>query len=179
MAISTENESTPLTGTQRLLATWGMVGIVALIVRALWSLSPVAAEAVRDGLNTVEWFILTAWCIMNAYAEGYAGFHKKFSPRAAHRALYLARNPSSVRVLLATPFVLGLFAGSRRVLISGWTLLIGISLLVIFVRRLDQPWRGIIDAGVVVGLGIGLVSLLSHFVSALATGKTSGETPRG
>ena len=31
--------------------------------------------------------------------------------------------------------------------------------LVALVRRLDQPWRGIIDAGVVVGLAWGLAAL--------------------
>ena len=32
-------------------------------------------------------------------------------------------------------------------------------LLILAVSRLDQPWRGIIDAGVVVGLAWGLMTL--------------------
>ncbi len=44
--------------------------------------------------------------------------------------------------------------------------------LVISVRQLAQPWRGIIDAGVVLGLALGVASLLYHFVRQLA-----GNTP--
>jgi hypothetical protein len=31
-----------------------------------------------------------------------------------------------------------------------------------------QPWRGIVDAGVVVGLGIGTASIVWHAVRAMA-----------
>ena len=36
----------------------------------------------------------------------------------------------------------------------------GIVGLIVLIRKLDQPWRGIVDAGVVVGLGWGLVATL-------------------
>ena len=104
----------------------------------------------------------------NAYAEGYRGFHRKFSPRVVGRALDLGRNPTPLRVLLAAPYCIGLFQASRKTRITSWTLVLVIAAVVFGVRRLPQPWRGIIDAGVVVGLGIGVVSLLGRFFIALS-----------
>ena len=40
-------------------------------------------------------------------------------------------------------------------------------LLVIWVKSLNEPWRGIIDAGVVAGLGLGMLSMLGYFVLGL------------
>ena len=62
---------------------------------------------------------------------------------------------------------MGLFHAPRRVLIVSRSMVVGIVLLVVTVRQLAQPWRGIIDAGVVVGLGLGLVSLGYLFVRAV------------
>ena len=56
---------------------------------------------------------------------------------------------------------------SRRTKITAYALTFGIVVLVILVHRLDQPWRGIIDAGVVVGLGWGVLSLALCIVRAL------------
>jgi hypothetical protein len=44
--------------------------------------------------------------------------------------------------------------------------------LVLLVGMLPQPWRGIVDAGVVVGLGWGIVALAVEFVT-VATGRRS------
>lgn len=35
----------------------------------------------------------------------------------------------------------------------------GVIVVILLVRMLAQPWRGIIDAGVIVGLGMGLISM--------------------
>jgi hypothetical protein len=155
-----------------LLSIWGLAGAVWLVARALWTLTPVAWEAVSSGvMGPFSWTLLSVWVVVNAYAEGYVGFHQKFSPRAVDRALFLGRNPTWLRAVLAPVFCMGLFHASRRTLISSWVLLVGIVLLVLAVRSLPQPWRGIVDAGVVVGLGLGLASLLWHFVTALWRGR--------
>lgn len=154
------------------VAAWGILGVAALLVRALFALTPIAVEALTAGaMSPFEWGVLLAWVLGNAYAEGYVGFHQKFSPRTVDRALFVARNPTWPRVVLAPAFCLGLFDAGRRTQIVSWALLVGIVLLVVLVRGLPQPWRGIVDAGVVVGLGIGLASLLWHFVTALSRGR--------
>jgi len=55
---------------------------------------------------------------------------------------------------------MGYFHATKRTKIVAYSLTIGITLLVILVRLIPQPWRGIIDAGVVVGLTWGVLSLI-------------------
>ena len=54
----------------------------------------------------------------------------------------------------------------NEILPRRWLLL----LLVIVVHQLPQPWRGIVDAGVVLGLAWGLVSFLVLSARALRAG---------
>lgn len=151
-----------------LAAVWGVLGFSALLVQALLRLTPVALEPVRDGsLTGVQIAIYALWVLFMAYSEGYRGFQKQFSPRMAVRAMHLSRHPRPLLVALAPVFCMGLIHATRKRLIVAWSLLIGIVLLVIGVRALSQPWRGIIDGGVVVGLGWGLLSVLWYFVRAL------------
>jgi len=105
--------------------------------------------------------------VFNAYAEGYKGFHLAAAPRLVARALWLSRNPSPVRVVLAPLFCMGLFHATKKRLIVSWCLYIGIVILIILVRQLPQPYRGIVDAGVVVGLTIGTASVIYYVVRAL------------
>lgn len=133
---------------------------------------------------TLQWFHwvgLVASLIFMGYAEGYKGFHLKFSPRAAARALYLKRNPTIARVLFAPLFCMGFFHATRKRKIVAYSLTAMIILLIVIVRQLSQPWRGIVDAGVLFGLGWGLVSVLLFSVKALF-GKSyhvPPETPEG
>lgn len=147
---------------------WGVLGVAALLVQALLRLTPLAIEALRSGLTALQWGIAAAWVVLNAHAEGYRGFHRRFSPRVVARAQWLARHPRPWLVLLAPIFCMSLVHASRRGKIVARMLLVGIVGIVIAVRMLEQPWRGIVDAGVVVGLGLGLLSLLYFFVRALA-----------
>jgi hypothetical protein len=151
------------------IAIWGVFGVALLLFRALWQLAPFALEPiVSSSLGLPHWLLLLAWVGFNAYAEGYMGFHQNFSPRVVGRALDLGRNPTLLRVLLAAPYCIGLFHAPRKTMITSWTLVFAIAAVVFGVRRLPQPWRGIIDAGVVVGLGIGILSLVARFFIALA-----------
>ena len=157
-------------GRELIIASWGVAGVAALVVRALVALTPIAIEPIRAGsLGPGHWIVLVAWVATNAYAEGLVGFHQKFSPRVVDRAIYLGRNPSVGRVLLAPAFCIGLFHASRRTLIVSWAITTGIFVLVATIRHVAQPWRGIIDAGVVVGLGLGLLSLCGVFLHAVLT----------
>ncbi len=149
------------------IAGWGVLGVVLVVCRALYQLAPLALELVSSPLGAGHWLALLAWVSFNAYAEGYVGFHLKFSPRVVERALELGRNPTPLRVVLAAPYCMGLFHAPRKVMISSWILVLAIAVVVFGVRYLPQPWRGIIDAGVVVGLGIGALSLLARFAFAL------------
>jgi hypothetical protein len=100
-------------------------------------------------------------------AEGYRGFQKKFSPRTAARVKYLRDHPTWPRVLLAPFFCMGYFYAKRKTRIIAICLTLGIILLVVLVRFLDQPWRGIVDFGVVLGLSYGLISFALYTAKAL------------
>lgn len=153
---------------QLALSVWGVVGVVALIGRGLYMLTPIALEPIRAQLlDGWHWVILVGWSALNAYTEGYRGFHRSFSPRVVERSFDIGREPTLARVALAPAYCMGLFHAPRRTLIASWSLLIGIVLLVVLIRHLAQPWRGIVDAGVVVGLGAGLASLLFLYARAL------------
>jgi hypothetical protein len=142
--------------------------VAGILGRALVALTPIALEPILAGsLREGHWALLLGWVGLMAYSEGYRGFHLRFSPRVVHRAHELGRRPNVLRVLLAAPFCIGYFSASRRVLLTSWGVTLGVLTLVLLVRQLDQPWRGIVDAGVVVGLALGLLSLFVQFVLSL------------
>ena len=93
------------------------------------------------------------------YTEGYRGVHTRFSPRTAARLRYLKDRPDLLRSLLAPLFAVGFFHATRRTQVTAYLLTTAIVLIVVVVQRLGQPWRGIIDAGVVIWLTWGVASL--------------------
>lgn len=144
-----------------LVALWGVAGVFAVLVNAIWRLAPIALEPLRTHeLSLAQWIVYVLWCLFNGYAEGYRGFQRSFVPRVVARAFYLGNNPQPLSVLLAPLFSMGLFQATRRRWLASWGLLLGVLFLVRLVRGLAQPWRGIIDGGVVVGLLYGSIALL-------------------
>jgi hypothetical protein len=75
------------------------------------------------------------------------------------RAIYLGQNPRPLWVILALPFCMSLFHSTRRQMTVSWVFVVAIVLLIWWVRSLPQPWRGIVDGGVVLGLmwGLGVI----------------------
>ncbi len=156
---------------QHLLVAWGVLGVVLLVLRALWRLAPIAWEPVENHLLT-GWqaLVYATWVVFNAYFEGYRGFHRSFSPRVVRRAFELVEHPSLVKMVLAPAYCMSLFAATKRRMVASWILVAAVTALVLAMRLVSQPWRGIVDGGVVVGLTIGCVSLLVHWARALGPG---------
>ncbi len=102
-----------------------------------------------------------------AYAEGYKGFHLAFAPRVVARARYLAQHPKAHHLLLAPLFCMCFFYTTRRRQLISIGLTCMVLGFVFIARELPQPWRGILDAGVVVGLGLGIISIVYFLISAL------------
>lgn len=139
-------------------ALWGALGLSALLGSAIWRLYPQALELGNLELGTLHWVALLASVAGLAYSEGYRGFQQAFSPRAAARTLYLRDQPDVLRTLFAPLFCMGFIHATRKRMIASYILTAVIIGLIVSVRALSQPWRGIVDAGVVVGLGWGLIS---------------------
>ena len=55
---------------------------------------------------------------------------------------------------------MGFFHATTRRMVTTYALTGAIVAFVALARLLEQPWRGILDAGVVVGLAWGILSLL-------------------
>ena len=139
---------------------WAIGGIAALLMYAAASLGKHTVVAIGTGLTSIEWAALIANAVFMGWAEGYRGFQKRFSPRVAARALNLHENPTPLRLLLAPLFCIGYFGATPRLRLTIW---IGTGLIVLAVllfNRIAQPWRGILDGGVMVGLTWGTISLL-------------------
>lgn len=153
----------------RFAAVWGIAGVLLLLGQAVFRLAQVAWQGLQGDLSGAQWGVLAGFVLFMAYAEGHRGFHRQFSPRVVARARHLALHPRTLHVILAPPFCMGLLHATRKRLIVSWSLLTGIIGLVLLVRTVAQPWRGIVDAGVVVGLLWGMVSVL-HYVRVALTG---------
>lgn len=157
---------------QKIIAVFAVAQVTFMLSSALVRLTPVALEPWRDGtLGAFGMAVAVAWGIFNAYAEGYKGFQRSFSPRTVARAAYLGKHARPIDLIFALPFSMGLYFAHKRQLVVSWTLLVGIVVLVVAVRALPQPYRGIVDGGVVTGLAWGLLSLLHALYRFLAKGE--------
>ena len=117
-------------------------------------------ELTERELTAGQWFALGFSVIYMAYAEGYRGFHRAFAPRVVVRALHLKNHPEPLHVLFAPIFCMGYIHATSATAFLHWSDS-GNPWLHLLARNLSQPWRGI-DAGVVVGLGLGILSIC-HF----------------
>jgi hypothetical protein len=154
-----------------LCALWGALGVMAVLVFAIVRMTPIALDGFREELSAVQWSVLVMNILLMAWFEGYKGFQQSFSPRVAARALYLLHNPAPVHTQLLAPFFCcGYFGANRRTILTLWIGTIAIVTAVLIMHQLDQPWRGILDAGVIVGLTWGLASLILYVIKSFATG---------
>ena len=148
---------------------WGISGVLVILLFAIFRLSFRVLDMLSYPLSLWQWIILFMFALYMAYAEGYKGFHLNFSPRVVARArFFLEKNDSykSRHVLLAPIFCMGyIHATQKRKLIS-FFLTSAIIMLIILVSMLPQPWRGIVDIGVVLGLLLGVASIAYFWVQS-------------
>ncbi len=171
------NKSSPITHPA---ALWGIFGFVLILSQAIVRLAPLAWEPVASGgLSWLQWGLYAGSVLFNGFFEGYKAFQLQVAPRVMARATYLAQNPKRLHVILAPFFCMTLFHASRKRLIVSWTVYAGIVVLVVAVRQLSQPWRGIVDVGVVFGLSWGIVAIVAAFVAIVRGGelKASADLP--
>ena len=168
-------DPTPTNYLNRTLGTigtiWGVAGAVTLLSFAVGRMAghmPLKRSPAHTPVNT-NWesgttLVGGVWTLFMGYSEGYKGFQKGYSPRVAARALYLRDKCTWPRLILAPLFCLGFINSTRRRRITIAVLLVVISLIVIFFKHIPQPWRGVLDLGVVVGLSWGLIATLVFLV---------------
>lgn len=149
------------------------MGVTLILGWAIIRVYSFATPAFAQPLDTFKWIVLLAWCIFMLLTEGYYGFQKKFSPRVVARAQHVAAHGNVVDTLFAPFFCMGYFHTSRKRMISTYILTFAIILFIVAVSQLKQPWRGITDLGVLLGLTYGLLWIYIYVF--LAFRKQSGE----
>jgi hypothetical protein len=160
--------SRPTTAAELGIFLWAVLGVIAILVESVVRLLPRALEPILDGsLNSAGVIAYVASIVLLGYTEGYRGFQQRFSPRVVVRALAVAQRGGWLMIALAPLIAMGLIHATRRRLFGSWVLVLCIVALIQLVRLLAQPWRGAVDAGVVVGLSWGTVSILVPAVQAL------------
>jgi len=160
----------------RAAAIWGVLGMAAMLAEALGRLVPLAWEGVVVQFAPLPFAVAVVWCGVMAWAEGYRGFQQRFVPAALDRA-FAIDGRSKVEVVLAPLKVLGVLGTEPRVKRRAWIMVVGITALVLAVKQLPQPWRGVVDSGVVVGLGWGTAALLAGLVRRLMLPESLGRRP--
>lgn len=148
---------------------WGVGGVILLLLFAIYRLAPLALELFSLRLSLLHYAALVFSVLYMAWAEGYKGFHLGFAPRVVLRARYLHDHPRPLHLLLAPLFCMGYIHATRRRQLLSYGLTLMIIGFIIVARMLPQPWRGILDAGVVTGLSLGIASLL-YFLARLSEG---------
>ena len=159
-----------MSGAARIVGTagalWAIGGVAALLLWAVYRLAVIAVAAFEYPFGWRHWATLAAIIPFMAWSEGVRGFQKRFSPRVAERATTIRSRPTLARVALAPLFAAGYFGGGRRERLGVYSGSLGILVLIALVHRLEQPWRGILDVGVVVGLSWGTIATLVLSVRA-------------
>ncbi|MBF2055324.1 MAG: hypothetical protein IGS03_17885 [Candidatus Sericytochromatia bacterium] len=151
-----------------LIASWGLGGFLLLLIQALIRLSPMAWVAISEySLALWQWGLMAGWTLFMAISEGYKGFQKAFAPRFGARLRWLRDHPQGLPALLAPFFCMGFFGATRKRKLVSWILTMGIVIFVLLIKLLPQPWRGIIDVGVVVGLSWGVLATVWFSLQAL------------
>ena len=156
--------NSPVTGTSLAISTWAVLGVSALLINAIVRLAPMALEPLTAASGP-SLAVLAAYLVSIVglgYSEGYRGFQRSFAPRAAVRSRAVADAPVLIKVF--APFMaMGLIHATRRRLIAAWSLVTMVVGFILVVRLMPQPWRGAVDAGVVVGLSWGVIALLVNW----------------
>ncbi len=162
---------------KKLAFLWGIGGVIALLSFAVVRLSRYALEMELASLTPLHWLALLFSICFMAYSEGYRGFYLQFSPRVVRRASFLGSRSRPHELLLAPLFCMGYFHATRPRLIATYALTLMIISFVILVPMLPQPWRGIIDVGVVVGLAMGILSICYFVIMEWRGDSSNGISP--
>jgi len=165
-----------LTAGNAIASLWGTVGVAYILLKAIKRVLPIALDPFFGTIGSapLTQFQLASYilmCLFFAYYEGYKGFQLKFSPLVVARSFTLKPGTSPIHHLLLAPlYSMGLFHATKKRMIISWSVSIGVATIVAAVKRLPYPWRNIVDAGVVVGLTWGTVSMLGGYLISLCTG---------
>jgi hypothetical protein len=139
---------------------WGIAGFLLLLGVAAARLTIPARAAISYPFYWYHWLFLALVLVFFGYVKGYRAFQKGLSRRVVQRALALRKDPCTVRVVLAPLHCMGFFGAGFRTQAQMIALTVGMIAFVYILRLIPQPWRGILDLGLVIAFTWGLLSAL-------------------
>jgi hypothetical protein len=143
-------------------AAWGIGGFLMLLGFAVFRLFTPARAAFSQPLLWYHWLALACITSFFLYVKGYHGFQRGLSSRVVSRALSLKAKPDVLKISLAPIYCMGYFGAGVRRKITMICLTVAMVGLIIVVSRIDQPWRGIIDFGLVTAFAWGFIATVIH-----------------
>jgi hypothetical protein len=151
------------------VSSFGLAVHAFTLAEASYRLGERALGTVSEGLSLSAYAWLVLSIVGFGYGEGYRALHRRFVPHVLERAGELARRDKRglLDYLISPLYLVCLVQAETRTVLRAWLGVVLIVCAVFIVRALPEPYRGIIDAGVAVALGVGLISLLSGYLAAI------------
>ncbi|MEM6886491.1 MAG: hypothetical protein AAF571_15825 [Verrucomicrobiota bacterium] len=150
----------------KIAAIWGVLGVVLILSQACWRLGQESLKAFEYEWGPLHWVIFILIALFMGYSEGYKAFQKQFSPRVVSRARTLFTACTTAQLIFAPLFCMGFFHATKKRKIITYIVTLGIVLLIIGVRLMPHPWRGMVDVGVVIGLSWGMIAIIAFTLVA-------------
>ena len=145
----------------KIAAAWGVLGVILILSQACWRLGLESIHAFETEWTVIHWVVFALIVFFMGYSEGYKAFQKQFSPRVVSRARTLLDQCSTAQLIFAPLFCMGFFHATKKRKIITYCVTAGIVLLIIGVRLMPHPWRGMVDVGVVIGLSWGMLAIIA------------------
>lgn len=159
-------DSEPSSTSAKVVACWALLGVAAVFAWAVYRLGGRGLEAIRGGLDPLEWTALVLLTVGFVYGEGVRALDRRWIPDLMKRARRL-RGESRLLQLLGPLYGLALVGTERGELIRGWLTTFGIVVAVLVIRSFPSPWRGIVDFAVAGALAWGLIAILRRIPAAV------------
>jgi len=154
---------------KKLIYIYSIGGVIAIFSSAIYRLYPHVREGFSIDFKTAHWIVLLSYLMVMIVAKGYFALHRSFVPRIINRSELLVKEGKIIDRILAPFFCMGFFRATKKRLITSYSMLIFVVSFIISASKISQPWRGIMDLGVVVGLSLGILSLLFSGFNRLRT----------
>ncbi len=143
--------------------TWGILGFTVLVARALLGMSPEIGDMLATPLNAWHQIGLVVIVLVFGLGKGYFIFRQRFCPSYVSRIGELSLPPVKLlNAVLAPLYCLNLIGAERRQLVRGYAIVTGIILMIISVKIVPSPWRGMILTGVALALTWAALEIAYH-----------------
>lgn len=145
---------------KKLILIYSIGGVIAIFSSAIYRLYPHVHESFSYEFSALNWFVLIVYLIIMIVGKGYFALHRSFVPRVIDRSEFLINNGNLLDKLLAPLYCMGFFKAPKKRMIISYLMISIIISFIVSASKISQPWRGIIDSGVIIGLSLGIFSLL-------------------